>query len=133
MKVLGHYDVIAGAAKLVEKLPALVRKQRRLEASLVPFKPIEEEEKAIRQEIDQLLVGAGLKTGEAVVCLGYEVAHNERRGRVSLNQDQFVEKLVAGGVDRDFAMQALAESMETGDPSSFASVKPAKGAKVRNS
>lgn len=116
---------------LVDALPPLVRKQRRLESDLAAFETTQEQEKAVRADIDALLVQAGLASGELVTCHGYDVKHNERSGRRSLNDQTLVELLVAGGVDRAFIEGCLEKATETGQPSMFASVKPSKGAKVR--
>jgi hypothetical protein len=116
---------------LVEPLPPLVRKQRRLEATIVAVAQAVKDEKAVRAEIDLLLVAAGLKKSELVTCLGYDVIHNEKKGQSSLNSDTLTELLVAAGVDRALVDQTLIASTETGDPSKFCTVKPSKGAKVR--
>lgn len=116
---------------LVEPLPPLVRKQRRLAATLAAVAQAEKDEKALRQQIDQLLVAAGLKKSELVTCLGYDVRHHERDGQTWTNTTKATELLVAGGVDRDFAVKVLAASEETGEIAKFATVTPSKGAKVR--
>jgi hypothetical protein len=118
-------------ASLVEPLPPLVRKQRRLEAKIAAVVQTVKDEKAVRAEIDQFLIAAGLKKGDVVTCLGYDVRHNENAGRDSINEDTLTELLVAGGVDRAFVVKSLAASTETGDPAKFATVTPSKGAKVR--
>lgn len=126
MKEYTAYSALAG------DLPALVRKQRRLEKQIVLLVPLSEEEKALRKEIDALLITAGITTsGEGVTCLGYDVLHNARKGQSSLNADKILAFLVAGGVDKDFAVKVLTDSTETGDPSAWATVKPSKGSKVR--
>lgn len=112
-------------------LPALVRKQRRLEAKIVPIAPLVDQEKALRKDIDALLIKAGLQRGEGVTCHGYDVTHRDRKGRTSLNPDKIVAQLVAGGVEETFALQVLVDSTETGDPAQWAEVKPSKGSKVR--
>jgi hypothetical protein len=116
---------------LVTSLPPLVRKQRRLEGKIAPLAPLVDEEKAVRAEIDLLLVAAGLAKGELVTCAGYDVTHVERVGTKRLNQDTLILKLVAAGLAKDFVIDILAASTETGDPFSWATVKPSKGAKVR--
>lgn len=116
---------------LVDPLPPLVRKQRRLEQKIAPLTPWVEEEKALRAEIDALLVAAGLEKGEAVTCLGYDVTHVERVGTKRLNQDVLLLKLIAAGLAERLVVEILAASTETGDPSAWATVKPSKGAKVR--
>lgn len=113
------------------ELPPLVRRQRTLEAKLVAFAPLVEDEKTTRQQIDQLLVQAGIVPGNVVTCNGYDVMHHLRAGSQRLNQAVLVAQLVAGGVDRGFVDQAIAASTETGDPSTWASVKPSKGTRVR--
>lgn len=110
------------------ELPPLVSKQRRLEQQVAELKVAEEDEKACRASIDALLVQAGV---ELVTCNGYDVKHNERAGRQSLNDQTLIELLVAGGVDRAFIEQSLQAATERGAPSAFATVKPSKGAKVR--
>ena len=112
-------------------LPPLVRKQRRLEGRIVLLLPLAEEEKAVRKDIDARLIAAGLEKGEGVTCLGYDVLHNERKGHTALNAETIVALLVAGGVDQAFALKVIADSTETGDPSTWATVRPSKGAKVR--
>jgi len=116
--------------KLVEALPPLVRKQRRLAARIATVAQTVKDEKAIRGDIDLLLIAAGLKKSEVVTCAGYDVRHNEKAGATSINSDTLTEQLVAGGVDRAFVVQALKASTETGEPSKFATVTPTKGAKV---
>jgi hypothetical protein len=116
---------------LEETLPPLVRKQRRLEAQIVLLVPLAEEEKALRKEIDGLLLKAGLTKGEGVTCLGYDVLHNERKGQSSLNATKIVQLLVAGGVDEGFVLKVLIDSTDTADDPQWATVKPSKGSKVR--
>lgn len=104
-------------------LPALVRLQRRLEAKIAPLEPLMALEKDVRDQINALLLKAGFAKGEGVTCAGYDVVHHERAGRTTLNADT----LRANGVpeiDIRFAT-------EVGKASSFATVRPMKGAKVR--
>lgn len=112
-------------------LPKLVRQQRRLEAKIAPIVPLVDDEKAVRKSIDLLLVSAGIVKGDGVRCLGYDVVHNERKGQTTLNQDALLAALIGAGVDRALALDAIACSMETGEPAKFATVKPSKGSKVR--
>jgi hypothetical protein len=112
------------------ELPPLVRRQRTLEAQVVELAPIVDDEKAIRAQIDRLLVEAGLVAGDAVTCNGYDVMHHLRAGSHRLNQAVLIAQLVAGGVDRAFVDQAIAVSTETGDASTWATVKPSKGSRV---
>lgn len=113
---------------LVDPLPPLVRKQRRLEESIVPLAALSADEKAVRGEIDALLVAAGT---DSVTCLGYDCTHIERKGTSRLNQDQLILKLVAAGLAERLVLEIVAASTEIGDPSAWATVKPSKGAKVR--
>lgn len=112
-------------------LPALVRKQRRLETKIAPIVPLIDVEKGVRKSIDELLVVAGFIRGEGVTCLGYDVVHRDRKGQSSLNADKLTEQLVAAGVKRELVLQAITASTETGDPAQWAEVKPSKGSKVR--
>jgi hypothetical protein len=112
-------------------LPPLVRKQRTLANKIGPLEPLAEEEKQLRKEIDALLVQAGLAKGESVTCNGYDVTHRERKGQESINQTTLVLALVAAGLTSEAAIVAIASSLETGDPSAWAEVKPSKGASVR--
>lgn len=112
-------------------LPALVRRQRRLEGKIAPLAPLVEDEKAVRKEIDALLLTAGLGKGDSVTCHGYDVTHVERVGTSRLNQDVLILNLVAAGVDQQLVIEMLAASTETGDPSMWATVKPTKGSTVR--
>ncbi len=116
---------------LIDPLPPLVRKQRRLEATLAAVAQDEKDEKAVRQEIDRLLLAAGLTKSESVTCAGYDVKHNERDGQSSINGDKVTEQLVAAGVDRDLVLKVLVDSTEKGEPAKFATVQPSRGAKVR--
>ncbi len=112
-------------------LPPLVRAQRRLEAQCVDLDAIAADEKAIRTRIDALLTKAGIASGEGVVCLGYDVVHHARAGQARLNQETLIAELVAAGVDRDLVDAVITAATEHGDPSSFATVKPPKGAEIR--
>ena len=69
-------------------LPTLVKRQRRLERRAVKAQQVLDQEKTTRDAIDALLVKVGLRKGEGVTCLGYDVVHNERNGRTSLNADK---------------------------------------------
>lgn len=112
-------------------LPPLVRKQRTLEAKILPLAPLVEDEKLVRQAIDVLLIKAGIAKGDHVTCNGYDVAHTGRKGQESLNAEALGILLVLGGVDPEFVDFAVATCTETADPSFWATVKPSKGAKVR--
>ena len=116
---------------LVEPLPPLVRKQRRLEKKIAAVAADVVTEKAVRADIDLLLLAAGLKKSERVTCNGYDVIHNERDGQSSIDSVKLTELLVAAGVDRDLVVQIVTDSTETGDPAKFATVKPSKGSQVR--
>jgi hypothetical protein len=111
-------------------LPPLVRRQRTLEANLVDLLPLIDDEKAIRSQIDRLLVEAGILPGDAVTCNGYDVMHHLRAGSTRLNQAVLIAQLIAGGVDRAFVDQVIAVSTQTGEPSTWATVKPSKGSRV---
>lgn len=113
-------------------LPPLVRRQRTLEAKIVALAPLVDDEKTIRHQIDRLLVDAGIVPGDLVTCNGYDVMHHLRAGSHRLNKDMVIAQLVAGGVDRDFIDKVIASSTETGDPSTWATVKPSKGTRVRS-
>lgn len=121
MKILGDFTKVRGLKD--SALPKLVRKQRRLEARIAAVAKDLEDEKETREQIDQLLQAAGVQKSEAVLCLGYEVAHNERAGRTAISRELLLRAGVPA-IDVDFAT-------ETGQPAKFATVKPAKGAKVR--
>ncbi len=116
---------------LLEALPPLVRTQRRLEARLAAVAQDEKDEKAVRAQIDQLLIAAGLQKGDRVTCAGYDVKHNERDGQSSLNEDKVREQLIAAGVAPELVAQVLMDSTDTGAPSLFCTVRPSKGAQVR--
>jgi hypothetical protein len=105
------------------RLPRMVKRQRRLERAVAQFEQLAKREKATRDEIDQLLRKVGLEKGQGVTCLGYDVVHNERRGRTSINPD----KLRAAGV----AELDIAFATETGEPALFATVRPMKGMEVQ--
>jgi hypothetical protein len=109
-------------------LPPLVRRQRQLETKILPFAPLVDEEKAVRKDIDALLIAAEV---DVVTCNGYDVAHISRKGTERLNQEAFVARQVARGNDRATLEADLAASTDVGDPSGWATVKPSKGSKVR--
>lgn len=112
-------------------LPPLVRKQRRLEARILPLAPLVEDEKNVRKAIDALLLSAGLTRGDSVTCNGYDVTHTGRAGTTSLSADALAILLVLGGVDPEFVDFALRTSTETGEAPVWATVKPSKGSQVR--
>ena len=116
---------------LVEALPPLVRKQRRLAQQIAAVAAAVVDEKALRAQIDALLLAAGLKKSELVTCLGYDVRHNERDGQTSINEEKLVAQLVDAGIPERTAREILAYCTETGEPARFATVTPSKGAKVR--
>lgn len=117
---------------LVESLPPLVRHQRRLEAKLGDEKgPFEKQEKAVRADIDALLAAAGLTQAEFVTCAGYDCTRRGQKGRSVINALKLIEQLVVAGLDRVIALKAILDSTDTGEPSTWAEVKPSKGAKVR--
>jgi hypothetical protein len=118
-------------ASLVEPLPPLVRKQRRLEAKLAAVAQTVIDEKAVRAEIDALLVAAGLQKGDVVQCLGYDVRHNENAARSAINPETLVVQLVAAGLHQELVAKIVQASTETGSPAVYCTVKPSKGAKVR--
>lgn len=127
MKIIGSFLKFA---KLAE-LPTLVRKQQRLVRKMAPLEPLVEQEKAVRKDIDALLVDVGVGKGEAVECVGFEVAHNERAGQAFINQDKLVLLLAGAGFTGQDMAGAMAWVTDAYAPSSFATVKPLKGAKVR--
>lgn len=107
---------------LLKRLPTLVRKQRRLERQATRWERAAAAEKLVRDQIDALLLEAGLAKGQGVTCLGYDVVHNERAGRSKVNPD----KLRGAGV----AELDIQFATETGQASSFATVRPMKGAQL---
>lgn len=116
----------------LEDLPTLVRRQRRLEKVVAQVTKTDiEDEKACRKVIDELLVKAGIQPGELVTCNGYDVIHNEQKGRTALDISKLGELLVLGGVDPEFVKTSFEAATTNGDPVTFALVKPSKGAKVR--
>jgi len=113
-------------------LPPLVRKQRQLEAKLGDeHGPFVDQDKAVRKDIDALLAAAGLQQAEFVTCNGYDVTRRGQKGRSSINSLKLVEQLVLAGLDRVKALKAIVDSTDVGDASTWAEVKPSKGAKVR--
>jgi hypothetical protein len=116
---------------LVDALPPILKRQRRLAARIATVAQDVIAEKAARAEIDALLLQAGLTKGDVVTCAGYDVKHNEKAGHASLSSETIVAELVAAGVDRDLVLQVLVASTETGPPSVYATVTPSKGAKVQ--
>lgn len=113
-------------------LPPLVRKQRRLSARIASLDKTVDDEKAVRADIDALLVEAGICAGQGVTCLGYDVQHNEREGRSVINPDKLTALLVLAGVDEACVADAIAGATERGKPAVYATVAPMKGARVIN-
>jgi hypothetical protein len=116
---------------LIGTLPALVKAQRTHEARIAAVAQDVKDDKTLRAQIDELLVRAGLQPGEAVTCLGYAVTHHQRDGQQKLNPDLLVAQLAAVGLEPDVIDDVLANSLETGPPACYASVKPSKGSTVR--
>lgn len=123
----GTYTTIPG----LSELPPLVKRQRSLEAKLVVLAPLVDDEKSVRQQIDRLLVAAGIVPGDAITCNGYDVLHNVRAGSSRLNPIIVRAQLIAKGVEPAVVEDVIASSTETGEPSTWATVKPSKGSKVR--
>jgi hypothetical protein len=119
------------AYSVLDGLPALVRKQQQYVRKIAPIEPLIEKEKAVRKEIDLLLIQAKIAKGDGVTCIGFDVMHRSRVGQSSLNHEKVIAALVAEGVDEGLVLKVLLESVETGDPPFWAEVKPSKGAKVR--
>jgi hypothetical protein len=113
------------------ELPTLVRRQRMLEAAIAPLTPLVEDEKTVRQQIDALLLQAGIAPGDGVTCLGYDVIHHERVGQSRINGERLAIQLRARGLDPETVATVIAMSTEVGEPASWASVKPGKGSTVR--
>jgi hypothetical protein len=116
----------------LEPLPALVRKQRRLEGKISPLEHLVDQEKAVRKDIDVLLLAEGFTRGEGVICNGYDVVHRDRKGQTSLDPVKLFDELVKNGVDELVAAQCITDATDTGDPPQWAEVKPSRGAKVRS-
>lgn len=113
-------------------LPALVRKQRQLEAKLGDDKgSFVDQEKAVRDEIDLLFVELKFASGDGVTCNGYDVVHRERKGREAIDVPTLIVELGAFGVTPEQAQFAITAATKRGDPSHGAEVNPSKGAKVR--
>ena len=108
-----------------------MRKQRRLEAKLAAVAQAVIDEKAVRAEIDLLLLAAGCQKGDVVTCLGYDVRHNENAARSTINPDTLVAQLVAAGLHPELVTSIVAASTDVGSPAVYCTVKPSKGAKVR--
>jgi hypothetical protein len=116
---------------LTDLLPPLVKKQRTLEAKIQPLTAFVEQEKAVRADIDALLIKAKIPSNDGVVCNGYDVLHHERAGQTRINQGVLVAQLLAAGLTKARVEAILFEATERGDPSAWATVKPSKGSKVR--
>jgi len=128
MALIGPYEKCPA---LVDALPPLVRKQRRLASKIAQVALAVIDEKQTRAQIDQLLLAAGLQKSDVVTCLGYDVRHNEKAGQTSINQVILTEQLKAAGVAPEVISAVVLASTETGNPALFATVTPSKGAKVR--
>lgn len=116
---------------LVDPLPPLVRQQRKLAAQIATVAQAVIDEKAIRADIDQLLVAAGLQKSEVVTCDGYDIRHNEKAGSARLNPDTLTTMLAADGWEADEIAELITAITDTGNPSLFATVTPTKGATVK--
>lgn len=115
----------------LEMLPRLVRQQRTLARRLADMAQDEKDEKAVRVEILALLEAAGIKAKGSVTCIGYEVIHSTRAGQSWISPELVLELLVAAGVERELVAEVITKATVDGTPSKFATVRPEKGAKVR--
>jgi hypothetical protein len=106
----------------LDALPALVARQRKLAKRLAPLKDVEAADKALRAEIDGLLMAAGLGKGDAVTCNGFTVKHNERIGQERINGAE----LLAAGV----AVETVTACTHRDETARFATVDPMKGIDV---
>ncbi len=116
---------------LVQTIPPLLKKQRRLAARIATMAEAVKAEREVRAEMDGHLVTAGLGKGEVVTCDGYDIRHNEKAGSSSINETKLAEMFVAAGVTRELVDDVIKESTEIGKPSVYATVIPSKGAKVQ--
>lgn len=106
-------------------LPALVRKQRKLEATMAKHEvdKLIADEKLVRAQIFQLLEAAGVDKNFPITCNGYDVIKRHQDGQQYLDRERL---LLAGVEPIDLAFGTLRHK-----PKDFAEVKPSKGSKVR--
>jgi hypothetical protein len=122
----------------LSRLPALVRRQRTLEAKLAPLArlahtlaDVTTDEKATRARIAEALVAAGVPKNRPVTCDGYDVTRRERQGADVYNPATILRRLVAGGVAAELVARVLEDARERESPSVWATVEASPGAKVR--
>lgn len=101
---------------LATDLPPLVRRQRKAWLRLEPVKRQYEEADAedhkIRKAIAALLVLAGIKRGDGVTCLGYDVVHVGRAGETWLSPDKVAAGFIAAGVKKAVVLKVIAASFD---------------------
>lgn len=116
--------------RLKKVLPPLVKEQRRLAAKIAVDPTDVKAEKAVRAEIDALLVADGLQPGDLVTCDGYDVIHRERAGQSRIDPDLLTGHLTAAGLDAETVASLVAATTVTGDPALFCEVRASKGSAV---
>jgi hypothetical protein len=111
-------------------LPRLVREQQRLDARIGPrereLEPLIAKEKALRGQIDALLMQAGLGHLDAVTVNGLVVTHNKRRGQTKIDEAILVVGLTMAGVPEETVRKVLKAASTTSADVHFATVAPAK-------
>jgi len=111
---------------LIKVLPPLVRKQRALAAKIAVDPQDVKDEKAVRGDIDALLVTAQFTNGDTVTCDGAVITHHVRAGAARLDPepvDAYLEKTV-GRAEADALITLWTI---TGPDAVYCSVKEPKG------
>jgi len=111
---------------LVKDFPRLLKEQRRL-AKLIAVDPKDvKQEKAIRGDMDALMVADNFTNGETVTCDGAVITHHVRAGQARLDPepvDAYLEKTV-GRAEADALITLWTI---TGPDAVYCSVKEPKG------
>jgi hypothetical protein len=121
----------ANHPRLKKALPPLVKAQRALAAKIAVDPQDVKAEKAVRAQIDDLLVAAGFQHGDSVTCNGYDVAHHKRAGEDWVNPEKVTAELRAAGLPDDVIAELITATTDTTADALYATVTPSKGAKVR--
>jgi hypothetical protein len=117
----------ANHPRLKKDLPRLVKQQQAAYAKIAVDPQDVKAEKAIRGEIDALLIADDFANGDQVTCNGCVVTHVERAGSSRLDPE-LVHAYLLARLDAAAADALITDWTITGDPAIFCTVKAEKGA-----
>lgn len=110
---------------LIKVLPPLVKKQRALAQKIAVDPQDVKDEKAVRADIDALLVTAQFTNGDTVTCDGAVITHHVRAGSARLDPEP-VEAYLVSTVGQAAADNLITAWTITGPAAVYCSVKESK-------